>query len=250
MPVIDSKLCISCGSCARVCPAAVITMEDGAPAVHPERRCMECWHCAAACPQKAVRQAGLELYPPVPEDELERLVGMRRSVRHFKRTPPDRQVIARALEQAAWAPTAKNRRTYGWTVLYGRERVEELLALVLDWAAGVPKFQMLAELVKGHRDPVTCESSCVLFGHNIRSAGAETDTVIAAATAELLLVRQGVGTCWGGYLRRAVDESPVAREFLGIPEERGVYAVLLSGIPDGEPYCGVPYRPRPEIQWR
>lgn len=251
MPEIRQERCISCGLCARVCPMGVLTYENGAPVVHPERTCMECWHCAAICPKQAIEQQGTPLYPPAPEGELETLVTMRRSVRHFKQEPPERQVITRALELSAWAPAGKNQRTYGWVVLHGRDKVQQLLDVVLDWAADTDGWRELVKLARGHRDAVTCGASCVLLCHNdpAQTTSPETNCVIAAATAELLLVKQGVGTCWGGYLRRAVDACPPARELLGIPEQRRVYAALLAGIPEREPYCRIPYRPEPPVRW-
>ena len=251
MPAINSALCISCGLCARVCPSAVITMESGIPSVHPKRQCMECWHCAAICPRQAIQQGDLDLYPQKPDGELELLVTMRRSARHFKPELPEKEIIARALETAAWAPTGKNERTYGWTVVYGRDRVLELLNLILEWCKDKPRLKVLTKLVKGHRDPITCDAPCVLICHNAKTAAnPETDCVIAATTAELLLNKAGIGTCWGGYLRRSADLCPEAREYLSIPEGHNIYAALLIGLPDNEPYRNVPYRPKPDIKWK
>ena len=251
MPHINPDLCISCGLCARVCPADVITAEAGTPTINSQRQCMECWHCAAVCPKQAIEQEGLNLYPPMPDNQLERLVAMRRSARHFKTEPPKKELIIHALETAAWAPTGKNERTYGWTVVYGRDHVLELRDLILNWCKDKPRLKVLTKLVRNHRDPITCGAPCVLICHNSETAAnTETDCVIASTTAELLLNQAGIGTCWGGYLRRSADLCPEARAYLGIPDGHNIYAALLIGMPDNEPYRNVPHRPKPDIKWK
>jgi len=45
----DSQLCTSCGICARVCPAAAVSLEEGRPAFN-SGSCIGCAHCGAYCP--------------------------------------------------------------------------------------------------------------------------------------------------------------------------------------------------------
>ncbi|MBQ8703626.1 MAG: 4Fe-4S binding protein [Bacteroidales bacterium] len=51
--VVLKDNCIGCGSCARHCPAAAISMVDGKPAVN-ESRCLGCGACEYYCPARPV----------------------------------------------------------------------------------------------------------------------------------------------------------------------------------------------------
>ena len=51
--VVLKDNCISCGTCARHCPAAAISMVDGIPAVD-ESRCLGCGACEYYCPARPV----------------------------------------------------------------------------------------------------------------------------------------------------------------------------------------------------
>ena len=52
-PFRVSDACNGCGKCARECPAAAITMEDGHP-VWTQTQCIFCMRCLHSCPVSAV----------------------------------------------------------------------------------------------------------------------------------------------------------------------------------------------------
>ncbi|MBP2643622.1 MAG: hypothetical protein H6Q67_1509 [Firmicutes bacterium] len=52
-PVFDDAVCISCGECARGCPAKIIDMSTGKPRPDLDK-CINCYCCHELCPKKAV----------------------------------------------------------------------------------------------------------------------------------------------------------------------------------------------------
>lgn len=248
---IDREKCISCLACVRSCPMAVIREVDGSPAAVKEERCIRCYHCTAACPMQAVHFEGAgDDYPSIPEGELERLVKSRRSVRHFKAETPDKEKILNALRLAAWSPSGKNIHENAWAVLWGRAAVEKARDMAVEWSVKANIYPELAKNAARGIDLITCGAPCVIIGHSHpKTLNPMLDTAIAAATAELALVKSGIATCWGGYLRHAINDSPELKEFIGIAPEREAYALFMAGLPDNESYHNIPNRPEPKITW-
>lgn len=253
MITIDKSRCLECGSCVSACSMGIFYRDEEGKTAVKDKACIRCWHCAAACPAQAVEAEELtreQLYPAVPEDALERAILSRRSVRHFKPELPDRAVLQRVLDLSLYAPSGKNEHANRWTVVLGRERTDALFQMVLDWAKDVPPYRHLLKLAQWGRNPVTCGAPCLIVGWNRTDAlNPQSDTVIAMTLAEQLLAARGLGTCWAGYLRSAAQKSPEIRAYLGIPEGCQVYEILLVGVPDGERYVNVPWRPGAEIHW-
>jgi len=52
-PVINWKICVGCGVCARSCPQHTITIEDHKAHIH-RKNCIRCFCCQEMCPHKAV----------------------------------------------------------------------------------------------------------------------------------------------------------------------------------------------------
>ena len=253
MMTVDKELCIRCGSCVKACPMSIFRQDETGEITAEQKECMDCFHCTAACPAKAIGHHALgreACYPDAaPEDTLLAKFQRRRSIRRFKDAAPDRGLIQTALNGAAYAPSAKNQQVCHWTVVLGKEKVEELYQLSLAWAKGQRDYRHLVWLHRHGINPVTCNAPCLILVHCPEdSHNPQIDAAVAATLAEQLLVDSGLGTCWGGYLCRMVNQCEELKAALNLPEGHQVCGVLMAGHPD-ERYPNVPYRPAADINW-
>lgn len=250
---IDKELCIRCGSCVKTCPVGVFEQGEDGSITAAQKECLDCFHCTAVCPTKAIGHHQLtreECYPaPAGQGTLLSRFQRRRSIRHFKDAAPDRALIQAALDGAAYAPSAKNQQACRWTVVLGKEQVEHIYQLSLEWAKGQRDYRHLVWLHRYGRNPVTCSAPGLILIHCPEDChNPQTDAAIAMALAEQLLVEGGLGTCWGGYLCRMVNQCEELKSALSLPEGHQVCGVLMVGIPD-ERYPNVPRRPAANITW-
>ena len=221
----DTSRCVKCGKCVNLCPSRHLVMTDAGPEAKPGS-CMGCLQCAAACPQDAVLNDGGRATVPEPFDTVEALVMTRRSHRRYRPDAPDRRTLQWALDRASYAPSGGNRRPTRWAVVLGADKMSAIKEAAL-----------------------TCSATALIAGfESADSLNHGTDTVIALTTAELLLASRGLGTCWGGYMRRIADRAPVLREMLAVPEGWHVCGCLLVGRPSME-YPSIPARPAADIHW-
>ena len=248
---IEKNVCLGCGSCKRSCPTSVIRISDeGKAEMYKPQRCIRCFHCAAACPVKAVHIDGERDYQPERKDVLEKIITSRRSVRHYTDIVPEREILLNALDTAMYAPSGKNIHENKWSVLYGKDRVQEAMHLALDWAESSGIYPELPRNAARGIDLITCGAPCVIIGHSDpKTLNPMADTVIAMATAELLLVNSGLSTCWGGYLRHAINSCPELKAYCGIADNREAYAILMVGHADKERYLNIPPRSPADIHW-
>ncbi|MBR1781145.1 MAG: nitroreductase family protein [Oscillospiraceae bacterium] len=249
---IDRASCVGCGLCVRGCSMGYLRLNEGHAEIRERRRCIACGHCAAICPKRAVtlRYEREEDFTPAPENELERLLLMRRSVRHFKPEPPPRAVIERALNLAEYAPSGKNYHAHRWTVLYGLERANEMVERALDFCARTGEARELLKIKAAGTNLLTCDAPCVIIAWSPDDAlNPVVDPVVAMEQVELMLNQAGVSTCWGGYLRQVSDADPELRAYLGIPEGCHLRCALMAGYADREKYVRIPPRTPAKVNW-
>jgi len=138
------------------------------------------------------------------------------SVRKYKRQPISEDQLARILEAARLAPTARNLQQLRYVVVTEAAAKEALVAACKDqgFVAEAAAVIVGCSLAPDYRMPCGQQANVI-------------DISIALSFVMLAAVEEGLGTCWLG----AFQEDQV-KKVLGIPEWVCVPALLTLGVPD------------------
>lgn len=268
---VNLQTCNFDGLCAAVCPLGIIDWTPGSaptPAVGAGSACILCGHCVAVCPTGSFshRDMAVESCAPVrPEWRLspeqgEHFLRARRSVRVYKNKPVDRDVLARLIDVARYAPSGINSQGARWLVLGDRDELRRLAGLVTDWmrwmqsnmpeaARGLHLDRTLERWNSG-QDVILRGAPAVIVAHAEKdNRMAPTTCTIALAYLELAATSMGLGTCWAGYFNAAATTYPPMLEALGLPEGHQCHGAMMVGYPQFD-YHRLPTRKSPEILWR
>jgi nitroreductase/NAD-dependent dihydropyrimidine dehydrogenase PreA subunit len=268
---VDLEKCNRDAVCVMACPTHVIQMgpsdEHPIPAPEFETYCLKCGHCVAVCPTGAF---SLEWLGPdqctdidrddaLPEDRVEQFLRMRRSIRNYKDQPVEREKLARLLEIACYAPSAKNNQPWHWTVVEEPARTRQFAGMVVEWMRTVIKRKPEQAELRGFTRVVSAwdageERICrgaphiiVVHGDKNYGFGAE-DGALALSYLELYAPVIGLGSCWGGYFYSAVNAYPPLFEALKLPAGHRAFGAVMVGYPKLR-YRRLPLRNTPRVSF-
>lgn len=256
---IDHARCKRDELCIIDCPMRVISKDDnGFPYMRKaaEKSCIACGHCVAVCPHDALHldDTAPDTLPSCRDMAMDRenmtlFLKGRRSVRHYKKDPVDRELLLSLLDTARFAPSAKNRQPVHWTVLRGRDRVRAAAEATINWMEGDPQYRGIVSAWTKGVDVVLRDAPCVAVAHAEESwPWGREDCTIGVTYLELAAFNAGLGACWAGFLVHAARQSTSVRATLDIPADHIVHGGLMLGYPRFK-YSRIPERTPLRVRW-
>ncbi|MBN1614112.1 MAG: nitroreductase family protein [Deltaproteobacteria bacterium] len=285
---IDRDRCNLCGLCIDACVRRILKEERDAVVVTDPALCILCGHCKAVCPVdapqlKAYRAdefidapSGKDIPDP---DKLLAFFRSRRSIRHYRAQPVEREKIERIIEAGRFAPTGGNRQHIEYVVVQSKERIVEIRDIAIDVLAD--QADRIFKAVEKHRTPegVLPESlqMAALYSDSwrqlarLRSEGTDwlfydapalivshmvplgntsemIDAGLSAMQMVLMAEALGLGTCFCGLLVIAAETEPKIKDLLRIPRGHIAPVSFLLGFPDIK-YPRLVSRRRARVQW-
>ena len=274
MPVIDLASCTRCLKCVKDCPSDAITIETGAIA----DTCIHCGHCVAVCPETAVSPDFgkiIALRPnPVSADHFRELAAGIRSCRSYLPKEVPEEILLQLVDNMKHYPSASNARPLQVTIVRSSEKMKLLNSMtessllrmfsfvtspllspfirLFAPSISISKLQRYKNSFLEKRktnDSLICHhapAALLLHGAVTKTGMLEADANIWATYTSLFANTLGLGTCFNGFIVKAMGKNSKQNPFFGIPPRHQVYAALLVGYPKVK-YVNECSRKSPEV---
>jgi nitroreductase/NAD-dependent dihydropyrimidine dehydrogenase PreA subunit len=272
--MVDPESCTMCGLCIQVCPRGILVEGSATAQTVEADRCYYCGHCKAVCPQDALHFAALpekDFAPVLPAEELQSSDGLllrfrsRRTTRHFRPDPVEKEKIEKIILSGQCAPTGTNRQGVEYLIVQSPQALDKLREQTIEalaaWviqsekpargtrgkgaapqkqqagARSTPAFlNGMKKKVEAHRrgeDQLFYNAPVLILCHTDPATTLFPEWEVALANMQMLLMAEalGLGTCLNGALIHALEHSPELRAALPIPAEHEIPVSFMVGYP-------------------
>ena len=243
---VDKSKCVKCGLCVKDCLCGAVSFgEDGYPKAD-ESRCFGCQHCFAICPKGAISVFGNspdEAFNKTAlptSDELENLIKMRRSCRHFKDENVEQEKLDKLKEVLNWVPTGCNDRGLHFAIVENKDSMqiirEDLMTELQDLAKNDKLTGMLAnfkDTILSGEDVVFRNAPHMIVVSVDKNAHCKNiDPTIALSYFEIFAQSLGISTLWCGFATWTIPLCKKVYDKLNLPENYEIAYVMMFGKSD------------------
>lgn len=253
--IINKETCVGCGMCAEDCSRQAIRLIND-KAVVELSLCNECGHCLAVCPNGSVSM------PMCDENEIEEyeekrlnlnpddflyFQKFRRSIRRFKDKQVEQDKLNQIIEAGRYSPTASNRQMNRYIVI--RDRIDEVREIAIKTLYDIacdPDFQVGGGVdyrqawLKMYEDYNENKIDRLFFNapevivivSEDRGGFAEVNGGLAASRMELQANSLGLGVCYIGFFKKAIQYNSRLRELIGMKDNEEFILSFIVGHPD------------------
>lgn len=270
--IINEQKCTKCNICSTVCVMGIIekSTDSTFPRVREENRdnCLRCGHCESFCKQNALLldylpEEKIQVSPQegcIDSRTLSLYMKKRRSIRHFSSTLIDKEVISEIIDVARYAASGGNQQPVKWIVISGFSEVKNIAGLTVDWLRTIqntshplgPYVSRLTSMWDKGIDLICYNAPHLLFAHipkTEQQINDPTEAIIAMTHIDLAAPSFGIGTCWAGFVKMAIDAYKPLQEALMVSKGRIIKSAMMLGHSQLE-VRSIPRRNPAEIIWR
>lgn len=232
---IDPAKCNGCSLCVKDCVTNNIVLEKK-KVMFKSRNCLMCGHCVAICPQNAVCMTGFPEEPLLLGDnyvldaeELLHAIASRRSIRHFKLQPVEKEKLVKIIEAGRYTPTASNSQGVSYLIIEkNNEQVEKKAVVFLR------RIKKVVDLFTRRFRDREIDDQFFFKGAPaviVVLSSNKVDGALAASNMELMAQAQGLGVLYSGFFTIVTNHSSSVRRELGLNKKEKAVTVLVIGYP-------------------
>lgn len=253
--IINKELCIGCELCVKDCSRKAISLVNEKAQIDLSL-CNECGHCVAICPQYAVSMPQYSKNE-ILEYDKDRLnlesdnflyfLKFRRSIRQFKNKDVETDKLNKIIEAGRYSPTASNRQLNRYIII--RDKMDEVRDLAIktlynvssdpnfdmkDWSGYRKQWiQLYNDYKEKNIDRLFYNApEIIVIVSDDKSGNAGVNGGIAASRMELQANTLGLGVCYIGFFKKAIEYNNELKELIGIKDDEEFILSFVLGYPN------------------